>query len=111
MISVTNVKLDMSVLDKFAANFDGNVEKALAALALQAEGYAKTLAPVDTGALMNSIHTERQMRLVYWVMDGVEYGIYQELGTGRMSAHPFMIPAFENVSRDLAQAISNEVGK
>lgn len=38
------------------------------------------------------------------VADGVEYGIYQEMGTSRMIAHPFMKPALEAVRPGLAKA-------
>lgn len=49
----------------------------------------------DTGALKASIETVRKGRGLYWVQDGVEYGIYLELGTSRVAARPFMVPAIE----------------
>jgi len=52
------------------------------ALAIQAE--AAKNAPVDTGALKNSIIAEKSEKTdSNWVIsDGVEYGVYQELGHG-----------------------------
>ena len=60
---------------------------------------AKDLAPVDTGVLKGSIRTKKypkeQSGVVYTT---VEYAPYQEFGTSRMSAQPFMIPAM-NINR------------
>jgi len=38
------------------------------------------------------------------VADGVNYGIYQELGTSKMGAQPFMSPAVEDVRGGFMQA-------
>lgn len=38
------------------------------------------------------------------VADGVEYGLYQEMGTSRMAAHPFMRPAVEAVRGGFVRA-------
>lgn len=111
MIKVESIKLDTAILDKFAANLGITTDRALAATAHQVEGYAAHAAPVLTGALKNSIHTEKQRECVFWVLDGVEYGIYQELGTGKMAAHPFMVPAVESAVRDIIEAIKREYGK
>ncbi len=60
---------------------------------------AKDLAPVDTGALRNSIKTkmypDQQAGVVYTTL---EYAPYQEFGTRRMKAQPFMTPAM-NMNR------------
>jgi HK97 gp10 family phage protein len=89
--------LDTRTLERIAASIGGNADQALSAVAFQVEAEAKVRAPVDTGALKNSIHAERKRRGLYWVADGVEYGIYQELGTSRMAAQPFLVPAVEAV--------------
>lgn len=58
--------------------------RALEKCGLTAEGYAKKLAPVDTGNLRNSItHTVDEHKLEAYVGTDVEYGVYQELGTGK----------------------------
>ena len=51
---------------------------------------------VDTGALRASMRVERQASFHQIVTDGVEYGIYLELGTERMAARPFVVPVFED---------------
>lgn len=58
------------------------------------EATAKSLAPVDTGALKNSIGSDISA-LHAEIGPTVSYGIYQEFGTSRMAPHPFMGPALE----------------
>lgn len=70
-------------------------ERALEAIGLQAEGYAKMLAPVDTGRLRNSISHTTNDEAAY-IGTNVEYAAYQELGTSKMAAQPYLRPAVEN---------------
>ncbi len=112
MIEVKNVKLDTEVLDKFAANLGTNTDGALRSVALQVAAYAKDRAPKKTRALANSIDVEPKGNNTYWVQDGVEYGIFQELGTSKMKTpHPFMVPATINAVRDLIEAVKKAYEK
>ncbi|MCG3143637.1 MAG: hypothetical protein HONDAALG_00992 [Gammaproteobacteria bacterium] len=92
---MSRIIVDTKGIDVILARMPGKTQELLDAGAQAVQGRAATLAPVDTGALANSIHTENVGELARWVVDGVEYGIYQELGTSRMSAQPFMGPACE----------------
>lgn len=49
----------------------------------------------DTGSLLNSLHWEGIGYLHYEIRDGVQHGIYMELGTETIEARPFMYPVFE----------------
>lgn len=69
------------------------------------EAGAKTRAPVDTGNLRNSITAEQLTALAWMVYVGAYYGIYQEMGTYKMAAHPFLIPAFEAVRDSIVEAM------
>jgi HK97 gp10 family phage protein len=109
--AVGGIKLDTKRLDEIARKLDTNADGALRKISAQVEGLAKTLAPVDTSALRNSIHFEKISEGLYWVEDGVEYGIYQELGTYKMRAHPFMIPAAEHVSNQIGAIFQKELFK
>lgn len=73
---------------------DEAIERALAAIGLQAEGYAKLKCPVDTGRLRGSIteSVEMEEKAVY-VGSNVEYAPYVELGTRKMKAQPYIKPA------------------
>ena len=68
------------VLDEF----HDAVLRALERCGEQAEGYAKDLAPVDTGNLRNSIsHTVDEDEPAVYIGSNVEYAAYVELGTGK----------------------------
>lgn len=61
------------------------VEKALEKCGLVAEGYAKLNAPVDTGALRNSIShkvVEEEKETACYIGTNMEYAPYIEFGTG-----------------------------
>lgn len=59
------------------------VEKALEECGLVAEGYAKKLAPVDTGNLRNSIsHKVDPEEPAVYIGTNSSYAAYQEFGTG-----------------------------
>lgn len=80
----------------------------LAALAVQAQ--ASRLAPKDTRNLSNSI--------AYNVTDedaiigtNVEYAPYQEFGTSKMSAQPFLEPALHNNKKKIEHLIKGEIAK
>lgn len=66
------------------AAFQEAAVRALEKCGLTAEGYAKKLAPVDTGNLRNSIsHVVDEDKLDAYVGTNTEYAAYVELGTGQ----------------------------
>lgn len=73
--------------------------------AYRIELQAKIAAPVDTGFLQTSIETQKIDELTALVSVGAEYGIYVEMGTTRMPAQPYFLPAFEQVVRSLGGEI------
>lgn len=62
--------------------FEAACERALEKCGLVAEGFAKKLAPVDTGALRNSISHKVVDKDAY-VGTNQEYAAYVEFGTGQ----------------------------
>lgn len=94
-MSTSRVRIDTKRLDAMIAKVPGEAEKLVKAGALAIEGKAKTLAPVDTGYLKASIAARRQSELLWWVWAYAEYALYVELGTYKMAAKPYMIPAAE----------------
>jgi hypothetical protein len=61
---------------------------------------------IDIGNLTASMRVEKAGALEYQVMDGVEYGVYLELGTARMAARPFVTPVIEEFrAGELGQAM------
>lgn len=70
--------------DEILAAMRAATAEALEKVGIQAEEYAKKLAPVDTGRLRNSIaHKVDTRGKAVYIGTNVEYGIYQELGTGQ----------------------------
>ena len=75
--------------------------------ALDTMADAKTLAPVDTGNLRNSITTDaRQGDLVAVVEATASYSAYIEWGTSKMRPQPFMRPAQDRNTGPFIDAIS-----
>ena len=70
--------------DEVLAALQEAAERALEKCGLVAEGYAKRLAPVDTGNLRNSItHKVDPEEPAVYIGTNSEYGAYVELGTGK----------------------------
>ncbi len=69
---------------------------------------AKAKAPVDTGHLRESI-TSQADGLHCDIGTNVEYAIYQEFGTYKMAAHPFLVPALKEREADVIQAIKDNI--
>lgn len=95
-------------------------------IGLAVEGQAKMLAPVDTGRLRGSIHTVSGMgqktnpkneareiakpdkAFETHVGTTVEYGPYQEYGTVKTNAQPFLRPALDMVRGKAPQIVMRE---
>lgn len=70
--------------DEVLAAMQDAAARALEKCGLTAEGYAKKLAPVDTGNLRNSItHKVDPDEPSVYIGTNVEYAPYVELGTGK----------------------------
>lgn len=94
------VTLDMTGLLNAMAKVKPSSAKIVAQAAVKVEAQAKINAPVDTGMLKNSLNSEMVTPVQWRVQDGVTYGIFQELGTYKMAAQPFLIPAVESVGAE-----------
>ena len=98
--------------DKAIKSVEDAISKALTASALLVEGQAKALCPVDTGNLRNSITHEVEGNEAR-VGTNISYAIYQELGTSKMAAQPFLNPALEqnkgNIKKIFADALKEAV--
>ena len=77
---------------------------------LVAEGYAKKLAPVDTGNLRNSItHEVDDGEPAAYIGTNVEYASYVCLGTIHMKAQPFLKPAVADHANEYRKIIEKEL--
>ena len=119
-----NIKLDLTEANVYFNAFPKKMEFVVNNIVkkgiLLVERYAKQLAPVDTGRLRASIGggsfkggsfsdgTGRSFgNLEASIRPFVNYAIYQELGTRRMQAHPFMGPAVDRVRQEI-EGIAND---
>ena len=76
------------------------------------EADAKSLAPVDTGALRNSIGTTiSNGGLSAEIGPTVHYAPYLEYGTRRMPPQPYMGPAAERRAEAFVQAVESLGGE
>ena len=99
---MSKVIVDTAKLDALIAAMPERAEKIVRSGAFAVQGEAVTRAPVDTGALRASIMAREISNLVWWVEDGMEYGIWQEVGfhhfrSGQFIQNPFMVPGVEAV--------------
>ena len=77
---------------------------------LVAEGYAKKLAPVDTGNLRNSItHDVDDVEPAAYIGTNVEYAPYVCLGTIHMKAQPFLKPAVNDHKDEYRKILENSL--
>jgi len=84
--------LAYSRIPAIAARTPAVVAAALAKVAHDVELGAKGLAPVDTGHLRASIAAGGG-GMTWRVTAAAAYAIYVELGTRKMSAQPYLVPA------------------
>jgi HK97 gp10 family phage protein len=98
-----SIEIDENAILRLAGGPD--VARALAIVGQEGERVAKENVPVDTGNLRRSITYQlgQNSPTEQWVRIGtnVEYGIFQEIGTVRHPAQPFLRPALEHIRRFL----------
>lgn len=118
-MSVT-IRLDTSVLDRMIAQVPGNTDRVVQEAALMVEAETKKnirgWGLIDTSALLNSIQAEKKRAGLWEVHDGVEYGVYWELGhknifLRRYVRKPFMTPAIAYVGAKFQQMIAKGIIK
>ncbi len=120
-VEIKGLESLMAKLDAMGGNVLDALDKAVRETALAAQADARDNAPVDTGALKGSISTEFDRNAessTGTVYTNIEYGLYQEMGTVKMAAHPYMMPAlnankstFEQLARkELETAIKRTAG-
>lgn len=114
--------MDIKIIDHsddVKAELNRKMTLALSKIGFRAEDHAKALAPVGTpqstgikgyvgGRLRASITHLVDDRSVT-IGTNVEYGKYQELGTSKMEAQPFLWPAIVNNIDEYKDILRNEL--
>lgn len=97
-----------SHVDEVKDALENQIALALAKVGFAAEDHVKALAPVDTGRLRASITHLVDDRSVT-IGTNVEYAKYQEAGTSRMKAQPFLEPGIMDNMEEFKEIIRNEL--
>jgi len=95
-------------LRSYAPERRARVARVIARTCLEIERTAKRQCPVDTGRLRASIRSALEDvadHLRGAVLTDVDYAVYVELGTRRLAAQPFLLPAFEAALPRFLQAL------
>lgn len=104
------MKIEVHVENDNTAEIKSKVQsgitRALEAAGLFVSSVAIVNAPRDTGLLSGSIHHRMTGEKEVSIGTNVEYGKYQELGTYKMAAHPFLRPAIQDSASAVAQIIA-----
>jgi len=87
------------------------VENIVEKFARDIANVAAVKAPYRYGFLSASIQPARMGVLEWRVNVGMDYGIYQEYGTRRMAARPFLTPALNDHKMPFLAAIQSAVTK
>jgi HK97 gp10 family phage protein len=126
---MNKVHLDTRELDRIAKQTGMRSEDVMRDLAFLMEAEMKQRAAYETGAMRGSVYTVTQKsdgyskaaaeakeknpdvetaphptpsgKVIANVGPSVEYAIHNEFGTSKMAAHPFVIPAAEEVGNKL----------
>ena len=129
-------KLDLRKTDHILTTFLPRADALVLKVAFDAQGRAGQHAPVEFGALKNSIYVVTKeydgfqisrakvledVRLIEIPRPAdiltahfgpsVEYGLYQEMGTKWHPAHPYMIPALKELKPSWKQAWGLLIGE
>lgn len=100
------VEMRVNRLPDLAAQTRKKLSQVVRKTTTDLEAQAKVRAPVDTGALRNSIQGTATGELSGQVAVGVEYGAVVELGTSTQPAQPFLGPAAEAVRPGFEAAVA-----
>lgn len=115
---MSDIGIKIQGTDEVIANLRGFTDIAerklgtkLSSIILKVAFDAKTLAPFKTGFLRESISVKLEKKKGFLlkgiVRSAAPYSIYQEFGTVKHSAHPYLIPALDQNR----QLIINELGR
>ncbi len=98
MANSVTVKVDMSKCKKLRSEIKPRGLQIVKKAAYDIKDGAMDRAPFKTGFLKNSMIVEPEDGgMTQKIGPAAEYGIFQELGTRFMRAHPYLGPAFEHV--------------
>lgn len=95
-------------LSETAQRIESGLGGIIAAGALKVCESAKSMCPVDTGALRSSIsvHTEENSAEI---SADTDYAAYVEFGTSKMTPQPYLVPALIGSSQAAAASMADAI--
>lgn len=112
-MSKTKVTVRMNRFPQTALALKEAVKTVVEKLTVDIASRAALLAPVDTGALAESISFETEGTFTGYegiVYTNQEYAVPQEYGWGRNAGQPYMVPAAEQVHGSLRD-VGHQIGR
>lgn len=111
-IRIEGLKEALKDIDKDAEAFLTKADRRIKIAGVRTEAYAKELAPVDTGWLRRNIRHDPSAPFLEAIVtaetsqtEADDYASYQEFGTSRMRAQPYMRPAANKALERLTEEI------
>lgn len=102
IINVGGINATVRALGRYEAIAKKQIAGALRDSSILVSRDAKRFAPVATGTLRRSVRfVVDRRKLVAVVGSNLDYSIYQELGTKKMRANPYLQPALEKNQRQI----------
>ncbi len=103
-VTVSGQDAVIAAIEAKLAKLQKKIDEAIQGAGIDTAADAKQHCPVDTGRLRSSIqYVPRKLQCK--IGTNVEYAWYQELGTSKMAAHPFLFPAFVRASQNLKREL------
>jgi len=110
VVEVKGVDRLLQALDQCILRFDHEATDGMMEIADELEGLMKVYAPVDTGALRDSIEALRRGDL-HVAVSMLYYGFFQEYGTYKMSPQPFVQPALDRIQGRVVGILWKHLGR
>lgn len=95
------------MLKEYSGKIETKLHRGLVMGTRIVQSEARAECPVDTGALRRSIHGQVDGTTGI-VGSNCEYAAYQEFGTCKMAAQPYLVPALKSRQSDVIAAIAAE---
>lgn len=118
-IKVTGARKLMQAVTDASGRIDKETITVLRRAAVKVRRRQKELAPRDDGDLRKSI--SYRIRGTRWrrvaeigpklTIEGRPYPLFQEVGTARMAANPYVAPSLDGMAEEIADGLDGLVGK
>ena len=96
-------------MKKLSPELKRKISQQVAKSALNIQKGAKERCPVDTGALRNSITVDFYGEMSAEIAPHMPYAPYVEFGTKKMSAQPYLFPAYEEERPKFEQGLKKAI--